>query len=491
MKVWRACCAIGRCKNSRNIPIGPREEKQLNREVRKDDATFSRLFLPPEWALKQEEKQTASAKKKKTQNNEKTQGQQPKKKPATRKAPFRALRYTLFLLMGMQEDRYYGEAGDMRLFLLRLGLACGLSSDGLQRLLLEQKLPGIDFKTAPELILAYEADRSQQAAAQKDVPPIRTTAYAEAELLLRVYKLLIKTQPDKAPSEVRLESTRYMYNEYDKTVRIQGKNIPPRDFLAWMQGQNFPAYTVEQLLSGRYSGGKVVFCCMQLFHTMWFLSHINEVLLEKLSKRTQTRSPSVQRRKKAKREESRKKSAETRELVERLLQQMNNGFSVFRKEETAVCLQKLLDMLPDMQKEEKSHQSLLNFFFPDSDVQKLLLSFFPYDSEFYLESDSKSAPECDPLRNQEVLQLCRCVAERRLLERDDFFYLMFTDFLLTYGKAEDSETYVARFEQMYKETAEECRILPFCAEQEPQMATVFRRAANNYKKYVGNMVVEP
>ena len=269
------------------------------------------------------------------------------------------------------------------------------------------------------------------------------------------------------------------------------KNIPPRDFLAWMQGQNFPAYTVEQLLSGRYSGGKVVFCCMQLFHTMWFLSHINEVLLEKLSKRTQTRSPSVQRRKKAKREESRKKSAETRELVERLLQQMNNGFSVFRKEETAVCLQKLLDMLPDMQKEEKSHQSLLNFFFPDSDVRKLLLSFFPYDSEFYLESDSKSAPECDPLRNQEVLQLCRCVAERRLLDRDDFFYLMFTDFLLTYGKAEDSETYVARFEQMYKETAEECRILPFCAEQEPQMATVFRRAANNYKKYVGNMVVEP
>lgn len=490
--------------------VGMEAKKRRNVAERKDDVAFSRLFLPPEWALKREylstegeaEQETAQKGREKPKDEEQqkeAKGQ--KKKQATRKAPFRALRYTVFLLMGMQEDRYYGEAEDMRLFLLRLGLACGLSSDGLQQLLLEQELPGIDFKTAPELILAYEANRSasQDAAKREGVPKIRTIAYAEAALLLRVYRLLTKTQPDPAGPRVQLESTRYIYQQYCENVHLQGENISPRDFLAWMRAQNLPGYPVEKLLSGQHSSGNVVFCCMQLFHTLWFLNHINEACIQLIAQRERKgnrrswESPSpAQKQREMEWEASRKRSEETRRQVETLLQQLNAGGSVFENEKTAACLQKLLNTLPDLQEKRKNRRLPLHFFFPDRDVQKLLFSIFPYDKEkewLLLEREGLSDLPFYDLRKYGLQQLCRCVAERKLLQRDDFFCLMFADYLLTHHlEAEDGksreETYVTLFEQVQGETAKESRMLPFCAEREPQMASAFRRAVNDYMQYL-------
>lgn len=425
-------------------------------------------------------------------------------KEATPKVPFRALRYALFLLIGISKDQFYGQAADMRTFLFRLGFACGLSSDGLQKLLLEQNLAGIDFKTAPELILAYGADRAHRENSPIVGPPNKhfsPNTYAETVLMQHVYQLLVEsTDLYTETPKLLLESTYYFHIQYDK---ISGKNgqpdfVSPCDFLKWLHSKTLPPYTIEKILANKpLIEKKLTFCCMQLFYTLKTLSHLNVKGADRLESLS---SWSSEKENQVKEQSMYEKSIQNQELAEKLLLQINSGLSVFNSPKISSELQCLLNTFspPHIEQEDKkrAYFSPLQFFFPDEDVQKLVIACFPYDkAEWWTLMDSEematNATRPEDLRKIKLQQVCRCVASRQLLQRDDFLCLLFADYLLSHDLKPEigetlAETYVRFFEQE-QEMVKESRMLPFCAKQEPHMAEAFQDAVKEYQNYLRNI----
>ena len=88
----------------------------------------------------------------------------------------RILRYLLFALLSGRE-RMYGTLWDHRELLLQLAFALELDGSGVDRLLREQDLPGLDYKNGYETLFAYAADH---------FPAQR---FAHAKALQKLYEL--------------------------------------------------------------------------------------------------------------------------------------------------------------------------------------------------------------------------------------------------------------------------------------------------------------
>lgn len=139
----------------------------------------------------------------------------------------------------------------------RLAFACGMDRQETEQMLWEQEMPGIDFKTAPELLYAYYADRL--CGNGKTDPE----AYAMARLTQRVYALRREHRAEeKGRASVALEATFYSRQGYR---REQKWNMQPNEFLNWMEERKIPAQDCETLLSCPHDARQMLLFCSQLF----------------------------------------------------------------------------------------------------------------------------------------------------------------------------------------------------------------------------------
>lgn len=141
------------------------------------------------------------------------------------KLPYRILRHIFFILLG-DEDPLYGTSQDQRELLIRLGFAIGLNSEGIDKLLKERGLAGLDFKNY-ELIYAYAADHFE---------PDNPNRYLHAEAFQRIYEMECTSKCPFAtviPEEDALSPLEEKETVFFRSMYSAGnwKNKTPSDFL--------------------------------------------------------------------------------------------------------------------------------------------------------------------------------------------------------------------------------------------------------------------
>lgn len=141
------------------------------------------------------------------------------------KNPYRILRHIFFILLG-DEDPLYGTPQDQRELLIRLGFAIGLNSAGIDELLKERGLAGLDFKNY-ELIYAYAADHFE---------PDDSNRYLHAEAFQRIYEMECTSKRLFAtviPEEDALSPLKEKETVFFRSMYSAGnwKDKTPSDFL--------------------------------------------------------------------------------------------------------------------------------------------------------------------------------------------------------------------------------------------------------------------
>lgn len=380
------------------------------------------------------------------------------------KVPFRMLRHTLYLLMGQRQDQYYGKESDIRDLVFRLAFACGMNRQETEQLLREQEMPGIDFKTAPELLYAYYADRL--CGNGKTAP----TAYATARLAQRVYAL--RRDPsaegeDQPP--VALEATFYVSRGYRRERKW---SMQPGAFLNWMEERQIPAQDSETLLSRSHDARQMLIFCSQLFRARRSVQRINRQAAEaqQHSDRAQTlRDLEAERL---------ALQAESREM-DRIQQRVNSGLPLFAAD-TGNTLR--TDLLKAPVTLTQWRQAYVSRFFPFDDEERDYRSF--YFSE--LGEEKNIWNYWNSYTIQKLDTICCYINENKMLSRDDYLCLLFTEYMMEYPLRHPGEELaagnncVARFARESSADLAEARMQPFCPEKEPQMARAFHRAVEQY-----------
>lgn len=392
----------------------------------------------------------------------------PKEKPRRRgiKIPFRMLRHTLYLLIGKCRDRYFGRESDIRELAFRLAFACGMNREGMEQMLQEQQLPGIDFKTAPELLYAYYGDRLF-----RDTPPDGSLpapgAYAAARLAQQVYDLREQQQEQKEDRPpLALEPTLYVRSRYQQ---MQPWEMPPRDFLDWMEARQIPAQSSEALVTRRKNARQLLVFCSQLFRARWALQRINRRAAEA---QQHSSSPLPQKEYEA---EQKSLLADSR-AMEQILQQVNNGLPLFSAGEKKSLRTDLLEKPVEL---SPWRMTYVGAFFPFDEADRDYAT-LAYASEL---RERWNRYNTDRLRS-----ICRCVSEDKMLPREEYLCLLFTEYMMEYPlrhpgrELESSPDCVNRFAREAREDLVETRMQLFFPDREPQMTRALLQAVCRYQK---------
>lgn len=419
------------------------------------DGILEALGSPPEEVEKDDPEAIAS-------------GKIPKKRQGT-KIPFRMLRHTLYLLMGEQQDRYYGKESDIRELAFRLAFACGMDRQETEQMLREQEMPGIDFKTAPELLYAYYADRL--CGSGKTAP----SAYATARLAQRVYVLCQEHRTvKKARDSVALEATFYVRQGYR---REQSWNMQPNKFLDWMEEREIPAQDCETLLSHHHDARQMLLFCSQLFRARRSLQRINfQAIKAQLHSNTPQAAVSL--------EAELQILQQDMQEMDRIQQRVSSGLPLFaartKNQLHTDLLKKQLELTPWRLK-------YVSQFFPIDDEERDYCSF--YFSE--VGELSNILNYWKSYTTRKLNNICLYINENKMLTRDDYLCLLFTEYMMEYPlrhpgrELAADEGCVGRFAMESAADLAEARMQPFRPAVEPQMARAFRRAIEKYREISG------
>lgn len=408
------------------------------------------------------------------------------------KVPFRILRHTLNLLLGIRRDSLYGTESDLRDLLLRLGFACGMDHGELNRLLLDQEMAGIDFKTGPELLMAYFADRyyrkDQRPPEQPEAGflPLNREVYSTVRLAQRIYDLLCAG--NAAGSEgVTLRFTRYMDQLYRKDA---GWNMEPKAFLAWMLDKKIPSQSYEKILSGgRWArrADHLVIYCGQLFRSRQALLNLKFYLGESLYRRSCARLAGEQAQAERQTAEREPQIREQQDKLKKLeksgadgsleqvigkardrLEALQQGQKALKKQVRAltkqqeslkakhgeaanICMKEIrvlervlnsVNQFGSLLGDSSQANAVLNQKIRlDSRERELLETFFPYDPDdrdyesfIVMDSHMEKGPRenWDEYLENKLDAICEAVNGDRMLSRDDYLCLLFAEYLVTY-----------------------------------------------------------
>lgn len=408
------------------------------------------LGAPPEEVEEDDPEEEASGK-----TREKRQGT---------KVPFRMLRHTLYLLMGQRQDRYYGKESDIRDLAFRLAFACGMDRKETEQMLREQEMPGIDFKTAPELLYAYYADRL--CGNGKTDPE----AYATARLTQRVYALRREHRAEeKGRAAVALEATFYIRQGYR---REQKWNMQPNEFLGWMEERKIPAQDCETLLSRPHDARQMLLFCSQLFRARRSIQRINRQAAEAQQRGDQPQTAAAL-------EAERQMLQKDMREMDRIQQRVSSGLPLF-----AAGTEKKLhtDLLKNRMELSPWRLEYVSRFFPFDDEERDYRSFYFSDL-----GELKSIWNYwMSYTTRKLDDICRYINENKMLTRDDYLCLLFTEYMMEYplrhpgGELTADDDCVGRFALESAADLAEARMQPFRPAAEPQMARAFRRAIEKY-----------
>lgn len=135
------------------------------------------------------------------------------------KLDYRLLRCLFFALLGTH-DPLYGTLRDHRTALIQLGFALGLDSGGIDALLQQAGLPGLDWKSTDEMLFAYAADHFDR------------DRYAHALALQKIYALRPAAPAAPVPQQTAVYRRQYLGGGL--------RNAAPIDFLAYCAVQGLP-----------------------------------------------------------------------------------------------------------------------------------------------------------------------------------------------------------------------------------------------------------
>ncbi len=394
---------------------------------------------------------------------EETSGKTQKKRRGT-KVPFRMLRHSLYLLMGQRQDRYYGKESDIRDLAFRLAFACGMDRQETDQMLREQEMPGIDFKTAPELLYAYYADR--MCGHGKTDP----AAYATARLTQRVYSLRQEYLTEEKEVQV-LEATFYIHQSYRQA---KGWQMSPSAFLDWLEERKIPAQDCETLLSHAHDARQMLLFCSQLFRARRSIQRINRQAAEAQQHGSQPQTAAAM-------EAERLALQQDMRGMDKIQQRVNSGQPLF-------VAGKDKSLHTDLLKKRVGFNlwrlNYVSCFFPFDDEER--------DYRSYYFSDSGEIQSIEnywmSYTTRKISTICRYINDNKMLSRDDYLCLLFTEYMMEYplrhpgGELTASEDCVKRFARESEADLTEARMQPFQPETEPQMGRAFLRAIKKYQK---------
>lgn len=381
------------------------------------------------------------------------------------KVRFRMLRHTLYLLMGQQQDRYYGKGSDIRDLAFRLAFACGMNRQETEQMLREQEMPGIDFKTAPELLYAYYADRLYGNG------KINPDAYAAARLAQRVYALRQEHRTEDGQFPVALEATAFIRQGY---CQEQKWNMKPNVFLDWLERRKIPAQDCETLLSRSHDARQMLLFCSQLFRARRSIQYINLQAAE-----AQQRSDQPQTREEL--EAERRAMQEDLSEMNRIQLLVSNGNSLFVSGKGNDLYTNLLKKPMRLSPWRLRYVSC---FFPFDDEERDYRSFYFSD----LGELRSILNYWMSYTTRKIDTICDYINENKMLSRDDYLCLLFTEYMMEYplrhssGELTANDDCVNRFARESAPDLTEARMQPFRPETEPQMARAFLRAIKKYQE---------
>ena len=428
-------------------------EVDVPREPDRADGLAEALGAPPEEAEEDDPESETSGKSRGTRRGT--------------KVPFRMLRHTLYLLMGQRQDRYYGKESDIRDLAFRLAFACGMNRQETDRMLREQEMPGIDFKTAPELLYAYYADRL--CGGGKTDP----AAYAAARLAQRVYALRRESSAEEKRGRVpaALEATFYIRQKYHQE---KGWQMSPGAFLNWLGEREIPAQDCETLLSRSHDARQMLLFCSQLFRARRSIQRIDRQAAEAQQRGSQPQST-------AEMEAERLALQQDMRGMDQIQQRVNSGLPLFAAGKNRSPHADLLKKRVGLNLWRLNYVSC---FFPFDDEER--------DYRSYYFSDLGEIQSIEnywmSYTTRKIGTICRYINENKMLSRDDYLCLLFTEYMMEYplrhpgGELTASKDCVKRFARESEADLAEARMQPFQPETEPQMGRAFLRAIRKYQE---------